>query len=126
MDRHMRKALLALLPLLALAACELSDPVACPDPVYRNALSVSAQDSLSGANVLPGATLVARDGAYTDSLVAHPEAMVMSLAEARAGTYTVTVRQTGYQLWTKTGVKVKKVECGAETVRLLARLKPAA
>jgi hypothetical protein len=36
----------------------------------------------------------------------------------------VTVGQTGYRTWTKTGVKVEEGRCGAETVYLTARLKP--
>ena len=119
----MRSALFAVLPLLALAACELSGPVVCP-AVVSAAFHVSAQDSISGANVLPGASVIARDGAYSDSVVAPPIVTVQGVGGNRPGTYTVTVRQTGYQVWSKSGLKVRDGECGVGTVEVVARLKP--
>ena len=119
----MKKALFAVLPLLALAACELSDPVVCP-AIVPQAFHVSAQDS-SGANVLPGASVVARDGAHADSVVAPPAVTVMGVGGDRPGTYTVTVRQAGYQLWSQSGLKVRDGACGVRTVELLAHLQPA-
>ena len=121
----MRKALFAVLPLLALAACELSDPVVCP-AIVPQAFDVMAQDSISGANVLPGASVVARDGAYSDSVVAQPPVDVVGVGGDRPGTYTMTVRQTGYQVWSKSGLKVEDGPCGVRTVDVIARLKPAA
>ena len=84
------------------------------------------QDSVTGANVTPGATLVLHGSTYVDSVVAQPGAAETSVGYG-AGTFTLTVRQSGYLTWTKTGVKVeKRGECDAWTVRLTARLKPAA
>ena len=122
----MKKALFAVIPLLALAACaEISDPVACPAYI-PSALQVTVQDSVTGANVTPGATLVLRDGAYADSVTAPPIVSAVGLGPNRAGTFTLTVRQSGYQTWTKTGIEVEEGQCGARTVDVVARLKPLA
>lgn len=120
----MKKALLAVLPLLALAACELSDPVVCP-AIVPQAFHVMAQDSVSGANVLPGASVVARDGAYSDPVVAPPIVSAVAVGGSRPGTYTVTVRQAGYQPWSQSGLKVEDGACGVRTVEVLAHLQPA-
>jgi hypothetical protein len=122
----MKNALFAVLPLLALAACaEISDPVVCPAYIPPS-VRVTAQDSVTGANVTPGATLVLRSGAYVDSVTVPPIANSASVGEGRTGTFTLTVRQTGYQGWTKTGIKVEEGQCGARTVDVVARLKPLA
>ena len=123
----MKNALLAVSTLLALAACD--DPfiggVDCP-AIVPASVRVTVQDSVTGANVTPGATVVLRDGAFVESVVGPPGAGEVAVGGNRTGTFTVTVDQTGYQTWTKTGVKVEKGPCGAQTVLLTARLKPAA
>jgi hypothetical protein len=126
MDRPMKKALFAVIPLLALAACaEIAEPVACPAWIPP-AVQVTAQDSVTGANVTPGATLVLRDGAYADSVTAPPIMTSVGLGPNRAGTFSLTVRQTGYQSWTKTAIKAEEGQCGVQTVPVVARLKPLA
>ena len=122
----MKKALLALSCLLAPAACErITDPVqACP-PFIPPSVVVTVQDSVTGANVAPGASVVTRSGAYVDSVVVQPGAAGTSVGEGRTGIFAVTVHQSGYLSWTKTGVKVEGAECGARTVHLTARLQPA-
>ena len=121
----MKKALFALAAMLALAACERgSNPMVCSDPYIPRSVSVTVQDSVTGANVTPGATLVLHGSTYVDSVVAQPGAAETSVGYG-AGTFTLTVRQSGYLTWTKTGVKVeKRGECDAWTVQLTARLKP--
>jgi hypothetical protein len=127
MDRRMKKALLAAAALLGLAACDwVTGPEheACP-PFISSAVFLAVQDSVTGANVAPGATAVLRSGAFIESVVIPPDAPYVSLGMGRAGTFTVTVSRTGYQTWTKTGVEVEEGTCGPETVQLTARLKPA-
>jgi len=122
----MKNALFAVAPLLALAACsQLSDPAVCPAYIPPS-VQVTVQDSVTGANVTPGATLVLRDGATVDSVTAPPIAVSVGVGEGRTGTFTLTVRQSGYQAWTKTGIEVEEGRCGARTVQLTARLKPGA
>jgi len=121
----MKKALFAVASLLALAACErISDPAPVCPAYIPPSVSVTVQDSVTGANVTPGATLVLRNATYSDSVVAPPIVSAMGVGVNRAGTFTLAVRQTGYLTWTKTGVKVEEEQCGVRTVSLVARLKP--
>jgi hypothetical protein len=119
-----KKALFAAAALLALGACEaISDPIVCPAYIPP-AVTVTVLDSITGANVTGGATVVLGNGTSMESRVGLPGASEVDLG-GRAGTYTVTASQSGYLTWTKTGVKVEKGECGVRTVQLVARLKPA-
>jgi hypothetical protein len=122
----MKPALFAVSSLLALAGCtRVSDPVICPAYIPPS-VNVTVQDSVTGANVTPGATLVLREGTYVDSVQAPPVVTSMGVGVNRAGTFTLTVSQTGYQAWTKTGIKVEKGQCGVRTVDVTARLKSGA
>ena len=122
----MKNSMLAAASLLVLAAC--GDPfiggVDCP-AIVPASVRVTVQDSVTGANVTPGATVVLHNGAVVESVVGPPGAGEVAVGGNRTGTFTVTVGQTGYQTWTK-GVKVEEGSCGAQTVLLTARLKPAA
>jgi hypothetical protein len=121
----MKNVLPGIALLLALAACDrTSDLLVCP-PYVGNSVVVTVQDSVTGANVTPGASVVASNAAYSDSVVAPPTATAV-YAGYGSGTFTVTVRQSGYLTWTKTGVKVEDDGCAPLTVPLTARLRPAA
>jgi hypothetical protein len=121
----MRKALFAAATLLAAAACEgVEDPDPCTLPYVQPSLQVTVQDSVTGANVTPGSTLVLRNGAYLADSVTAPPAVTSMHVGASPGTFSLTVRQTGYQAWTKTDIEVEKDGCVARTVDVVARLKP--
>jgi hypothetical protein len=121
----LKKALFAAAALLGLAACgRLSDPVVCP-AIVPPSVMVTVQDSVTGANVTPGATVELRSGTFVTSVVALEGWGSVPVGGNRTGTFTLTVSQTGYQTWTKTGVEVEEGPCGARTVQLTARLKPA-
>ncbi|HEX9940130.1 MAG TPA: hypothetical protein VGB15_23540 [Longimicrobium sp.] len=122
----MKRTWLALPAVLALAACEeISNPGICPAAVPPS-VQVTALDSVTSANVTPGATLVLANAAGVDSVTAPTGPITsMGVGGNRTGTFTVRVRQTGYQLWTKSGVKVEQGDCGARTVQVTARLQPA-
>jgi hypothetical protein len=127
MEPPMKKALFAAASLLALAACRkgIDEPEACLLlPYIPPSVQVTVQDSVTGANITPGSTLVLRSGAYVDSVAVPEWASGFSMGEGRSGTFTLTVRQTGYQSWTKAGITVESDECGAKTVYVTARLKP--
>ena len=124
----MKNALFAAAGLLAMAACEgIEEPDPCSLPYVQASLRVTVQDSVTAANVTPGSTLVLRSssGVFHDSVTAPP-AVTSKEVGAAAGTFTLTVRQTGYQTWTKTGIVVEQDGCVARTVELTARLKPPA
>lgn len=86
------------------------------------------QDSVSGANVTPGSSLILRNAASYDSVVAPIQIgpSTLSVGGNRSGTFTLTVRRPAYQVWTTSDVKVEEGRCGAETVDVTARLQPAA
>lgn len=116
---------------LALSACErAADPVACPAIVHPS-VDVTVQDSATSANLTGGSILVLRDAAGVADSVTAPvlpgpyPLTSMSVGQEQTGTFTLTVRHAGYREWVKSGIKVKRGECGAETVRLTASLQPA-
>ena len=105
-----------------LAGCNPFTGFACTDEA-RPGLRVAVVDSLTNANVSGDARVIAREGAYADT--AHFRAPLDSpywLAEEREGTYTVTVEQEGYRLWSRSGIKVTGDRCHVRTVTLTARL----
>ena len=89
----------------------------------RPAVSVDVRDSIAGAPAGRGARIIARDGAFADT-AKHTSQYEgpYALARERAGTYTVTVEQDGYRLWSRGGVRVTRDECHVRTVSLVARL----
>jgi hypothetical protein len=127
MRRLLTLAPLALLTLLPACAAVL-DPVYCTTE-FRFGLAVQVQDSVTGAWIGSGATLIARDGAYMDS-VSEPfgrrdaDDAPLATAGERAGTYDLVVRHEGYLPWSKKGVKVEGDECHVHPVSLLARMQP--
>jgi hypothetical protein len=127
MTRLVTFAALALLTLLS-ACSAVVDPAICTLE-FRFGIGVQVQDSLTGAWIGSGATLVARDGSYVDSVTAQTgrpdmdDAPLVTAGE-RAGTYDLVVRREGYQPWSKTGVKVERDECHVHSVMLLARMRP--
>lgn len=114
---------------LALGACaRVSDPVVCPAWIPPSVI-VTVQDSVTGANLTAGSTLVLREGAaVADSVTAETQPFPVqsrALGMGATGTFSLTVRHEGYREWVKSGIKVKQGACGAETVGVEARLQPA-
>ena len=125
----MKKTWFALSAVLALAACDrASDPLVCPAYIAPS-VNVTVQDSVTGANLTAGSTLVLRNAAgVVDSMTIEPQPYTIvgwGLGMGAAGTFSLTVRHAGYREWTKAAIKVKQGVCGAETVNLTARLQPA-
>lgn len=107
----------------AVMACD-GDPVACTEQAVA-AIVVSVQDSASGAPAGRGARIVARDGAFADTARATVSYDgPYALARERSGTYTVTVEQQGYRLWSRSGISVSRDRCHVRTAALTARLQP--
>ena len=126
--RRLRPALLALAT-FALGACEALDslPVDCTDNFVWG-LQVQVQDSVTSAPSASGAQLIARDGAYADTASYPPnrpdlDDLPLVGAGERAGTYTVTVRKSGFLDWERSNVVVTADECHVRPVALTARLK---
>jgi hypothetical protein len=93
----------------------------------RYGMAVHVRDSASGAGLANGATVVVRDLNFVDSLAAtfpaSADGPFLSAGE-RAGTYTVTVRHSGYQTWTRSGIIVTAAECHVNPINVIARLQP--
>jgi hypothetical protein len=104
-----------------------NDSVVCTTEA-RAAVSLTVVDSLTGQGTgLTGLFARVVDGTFRDSTTSfftNPSTGIpgAGLAYERKGTYTVTVRATGYQDWTKTGVNVTADECHVTGVALTARL----
>ncbi|HET7460585.1 MAG TPA: hypothetical protein VFJ82_05040 [Longimicrobium sp.] len=125
----MKKTWFALSAVLALAACDrVADPVACPAYIPPS-LNVTVQDSVTGANLTSGSTLVLRGAAgVVDSTTVETQPFPINsrgLGMGASGTFSLTVRHAGYREWTKSGIEVKQGQCGARTVDVEARLQPA-
>lgn len=120
----MRRALLNLIPLAAVAACQGPvGPIVCTQEA-RASFEVTVLDAATGANLAPGATVWVRDGTFVDTLRATPGGVYTGVND-RPGTYEVVAEHPGYVDWRKAGVRVEKDEChvipGQITARLVAR-----
>lgn len=129
-DRLSTIAALLLAPLLATACGDSVSGPACTD-IARASVAVTVEDSITGAPIASGATLVVRDGAFVDSvsfpagqLNADSWALATPNSYERPGTYDVTVRRAGYLQWEREDVTVRRATCGVATVVLRARLQP--
>ncbi|MDQ6717851.1 MAG: carboxypeptidase-like regulatory domain-containing protein [Gemmatimonadota bacterium] len=96
--------------------------------LFAFGISVSVVDSATGVPAAAGATVIASEGSYADSVVVPSggsPTIPIGLAGERAGTYTVTVRKSGYKTWTKGDVAVTKDECHVKGVPVTAKIQPA-
>ena len=86
----------------------------------RPGLSVTVLDASTGL-LLTGGSVIAREGAYADTARSFIPASY-PLAYERPGKYDVSVDVPGFQLWSKSGVAVRRDGCHVVTVQLDARL----
>jgi hypothetical protein len=119
-------ALSAVILMLASDSCNRkpSGGVMCT-MLYAYGITVMVVDSASGDSIRSGAMLIARDGAYADTVrqgSGAPIGSTLSTAGERPGTYSLTVLKSGYQQWTRSGMKVTKDECHVRGVAITARL----
>lgn len=118
----MRMARLVLPLLVALPACESTEP-RC-DPVRLFGMRAFIRDSVSGDGLARAALAVIRDGTFEDSLEAVSDSVKVG-ADERAGTYRLEVTAPGYQGWARNGIVVSQAnECHVQTVDVNVRLVP--
>jgi hypothetical protein len=115
--------------LIAAVACADSTSAVCTQEV-RPGLAVYVRNSSTSAGIASGASLVAQDGTYKDSVAAPANRADLDnsplfAAAERAGTYQVTVTKTGFVTWTQSNVRVTADRCHVNTVTLTALLQPA-
>jgi hypothetical protein len=112
------------------AGAALAAMLGCSDTLFgrgctdeaRPGLLVTVRDSTTGAPA-SDARVVARSGAMADT-ARFPLDGTYPLAYENAGTYEVTVEQTGYRAWRRVNVRVTRDECHVKTVSLTALLEP--
>ena len=115
------RAVLASL-LLALSACDM--PGACTLEA-RFGMRAFLRDSVTGAAYTDSAVVVAREGAFADTLRTFglSDSVWMGLAE-RAGTYRLDVAAQGYQAWSRNDLRVTAGECHVQPIDVTVRLAP--
>jgi hypothetical protein len=109
------------------ATLTVSEPGAICTQEARPALQVELRDKVTGASSgFTDVVVVARDGAYADSVVhavyPPPHETSIALAYERAGTYSLSVRASGYQAWERTGIVVDADRCHVVTQAFTALL----
>jgi hypothetical protein len=112
--------------LIGAAACSSPTSTVCTLE-FRPGVAVYVKDSVTGAGVASGASLVVREGSYKDSVAApnsRPDLDNYALLAAgeRSGTYQVTVLKPGYAAWLQSNVRVTSNRCHVNTVNLTALL----
>lgn len=117
---------LLLAPLVGVA-CDAVAPgdILCTTEAVAG-IAVDVRDSVSDSPAGRGARIVARDGAYADTVQFTSLDGPYGLAYERAGSYTVTVQQQGYRVWSQSGIEVLRDVCHVRPVRLKARLQASA
>ncbi len=121
----LRAALAAAALALAAGACKSDTPTFCTESAPP-AVTVTALDSVTGAMINAGTSLIIRDGAFVDSVVGAPGPLqTIAAGVERPGRYQVTVRRPGYAVWRRENVRVTADRCHVRTVHFDARLQPA-
>jgi hypothetical protein len=103
------------------SAVDPTDITVCTQEA-RAGITVDVRDSVTNALVGSGSIVVVREGAFVETATGTSGAGPYPLVFERAGTYTVSVTQSGYQPWTKSGVQVTKDKCHVNGVAVTARL----
>lgn len=118
----MRAARLLVPLLVALPACESTEP-RC-DPVRLFGIRAFVRDSVTGDGLARDAFAAIMDGTFTDSLTTVSDSVKVG-ADERAGTYRLEVSAPDYQAWARNGIVVAQAsECHVQTVDVNVRLVP--
>lgn len=97
----------------------------CP-AVVEPAIIVTIRDAETFRPLADEARGSIRDGAYLDSLRPYQPNVSRAAGDQREGTYAVEIRRSGYQEWTRAGVRVVRDGCFLRTQRITADLVTAA
>ncbi len=104
------------------SASDIADGSVCTKEA-RAGITVDVRDSVSNALVGLGSRIIAREGVFADTSTDTPLGNgPYSLVFERAGTYDLSVVQSGYRTWSKPGVQVTKGSCHVTAVAVTARL----
>lgn len=135
-----RPLYIALLGTLVLLSClpRRNSPATPAEPLgagclaeIKPAIIVEIRDARTGVPLAQLARGVVQDRAYGDSLIPagwesqDPTTMyARRAANERPGTYEVRLERPGYHRWQAHRIRVHAGQCGVQTVRLQARLRP--
>jgi hypothetical protein len=103
----------------------------CPG-ITPPAISVEVRNAVTNAPEAKNTRGRLIEGSYVDSITVDQSTkyqgesvpLVLEGAKGRPGTYTVLIEKKGFRSWSRSGVEVGKDECGVNTRRLEAELKP--
>jgi hypothetical protein len=91
----------------------------------RAGLNVTVKDAETNQMLGEGVTVVAKDGAYTETLQFLDAPAQFVGAWERAGTYTLTVTAQGYETYTSQPIAVGEDECHVISEIITVQLQPA-
>jgi hypothetical protein len=98
--------------------------------LFAYGITLKVQNAATGAPITDSATVVITDGSYVESYdylgaPGQPTSGLLSAAGERAGTYSISIRKTGFAPYDTVGVKVTRDVCLVHPVRVTANLRPA-
>ena len=111
--------------LAMLGGCDIAGPLVCTTDVAYGVV-VSAADE-EGVGVQEGLQGVTIRGSRSDPMEVFGNTLLG--AAEQAGLFDVVVTAPGYEIWTRTGVRVRQGECHVVQVQLdavLVRVEPSA
>lgn len=123
----MKKIILFAMMLSLSVACSGDDDnndVICTEEA-RAGLNVTVKDAETAQVLGEGVTVVAADGAYTETLQYLDAPAQFVGAWERAGTYTLTVTAEGYETFTSQPIAVGEDECHVISEIITVQLQPA-
>ena len=86
-------------------------------------ITIEARDARTGNPIGNGATAVAVDGTYRETLELLPDSLTFVGASERPGRYRISITKPGYEEVTKQAT-VRSDECHVEQVRFKVQLRP--
>jgi hypothetical protein len=114
-----------LILLVAAHGCASPTDIVCTEQAISG-LGVRVRDSITGLPAGAGATVVATDGSYQETLTyagtLYPASFVGAFE--RAGRYRIDVTRAGYQPWTRANVVVAQGVCHVVPTVVEAWLQP--
>lgn len=113
----LRGLTLAAVP-LTISACGITDPDCTA--ISQSAVDVRVQNSATG-NPIAGALVVVSESSFADSAFTQDEGVLETfLAPDRAGVYELTVGKSGFDLWSRSDVKITLNECGQANTKFFS------
>lgn len=119
----MNRAMLLVAGAALVAGCsDMLSPEICTMEA-RAGITVLVLDSATNTPVGEGASIIATDGAFADTVITVADYEgPYGFVHERAGSYTVVVEKDGFQHWSTSDVRVTRDDCHVHTTSITARL----